>query len=127
VGNALQRLIQNRMAEMGLSYSEVARIGDLPKPTVYALATKAEHRQPPRPDTLKRLARGLSLPLSTIRQAAAEAAGYRLQEVSVDAEDGMRVIVATYEQLNEDQQKAAVRIMKALLDDMGGSDAEEGP
>src|ERR1700739_4975326 len=73
--NPLQRLIRQRLAERGWSYGEVARRGGLPRSTVYALATTRNLGRPPRPATIDALARGLAVPVSAVRAAAAESAG----------------------------------------------------
>ena len=46
--NPLQRLIQQRLREQGLSYGDVARRGGLPRSTVYTLATTRNLARPPR-------------------------------------------------------------------------------
>jgi transcriptional regulator with XRE-family HTH domain len=74
-GNPLQRLIARRLRERGWSYGEVARRGGLPRSTVYSLATTRNLVRPPRPTTIDRLARGLDVPVSVVRTAAAESTG----------------------------------------------------
>lgn len=73
--NPLQRLIQDRLRERGWSYGEVARRGELPRSTVYTLATTRNLIRPPRPGTIDALAKGLGVPVSAVRAAAAAAAG----------------------------------------------------
>src|SRR6266700_6010625 len=73
--NPLQRLIQQRLRERNLSYGEVARRGGLPRSTVYTLATTRNLVRPPRPATIDALAKGLDVPVSAVRAAAAESAG----------------------------------------------------
>src|SRR5438445_12803088 len=73
--NPLQRLIQQRLRERGWSYGEVARRGGLPRSTVYTLAITRNLARPPRPATLDGLAKGLDLPVSAVRAAAAESTG----------------------------------------------------
>src|SRR5581483_9685760 len=70
--NPLQRLILDQMRERGLSYGDVARRGGLPRSTVYTLAMTRNLARPPRPATLDGLARGLDVPVSAVRAAAAE-------------------------------------------------------
>ncbi len=57
--NPLQRLIQQRLHDRGWSYGEVARRGELPRSTVYTLATTRNLARPPRPATIDALAKGL--------------------------------------------------------------------
>ena len=73
--NPLQRLILDRLRERGLSYGDVARRGGLPRSTVYTLATTRNLARPPRPATLDGLAKGLDMPVSAVRAAAAESTG----------------------------------------------------
>jgi transcriptional regulator with XRE-family HTH domain len=118
--NALQRLIRSRMEELGLTYLEVGKRGGLPKPTVYALANKTEHRAPPRADTLRRLAKGLDLPLDLVRACAAEAAGFHLEDIptTLESEGNLRIVAATFEKLDKQRQRTAARMMQALLEEM---------
>src|SRR5271170_936654 len=73
--NPLQRLIQNRLRDRGWSYGAVARRGGLPRSTVYTLATTRNLARPPRPATIDALAKGLDVPVSAVRAAAAESTG----------------------------------------------------
>src|SRR5580698_9408019 len=73
--NPLQRLIQQRLREQGWSYGRVARRGQLPRSTVYTLATTRNLGRPPRPATIDALAKGLDVPVSAVRAAAAESTG----------------------------------------------------
>ena len=73
--NPLQRLIRERLTERDWSYGEVARRGGLPRSTVYTLATTRNLVRPPRPATIDALARGLDVPVSAVRAAAAESTG----------------------------------------------------
>jgi transcriptional regulator with XRE-family HTH domain len=71
----LQRLILERLRERRWSYGDVARRGGLPRSTVYSLATTRNLVRPPRPATIDALARGLDVPVSAVRVAAAESTG----------------------------------------------------
>src|ERR1700753_1567302 len=73
--NPLQRLIQQRLDERGWSYGDVARRGGLPRSTLYTLASTRNLVRPPRPATIDALARGLDVPVSVVRAAAAESVG----------------------------------------------------
>jgi transcriptional regulator with XRE-family HTH domain len=73
--NPLQRLIRERLHEQGWSYGDVARRGALPRSTVYNLARTRNLTRPPRPATIDGLARGLGVPVSAVRAAAAESTG----------------------------------------------------
>ncbi len=82
--NPLQRLIQGRLSERGWSYGEVARRGGLPRSTVYTLATTRNLVRPPRPATIDGLAKGLEVPVSAVRAAAAESTGMHYYEESAE-------------------------------------------
>src|ERR1700758_5186454 len=69
--NPLQRLIQERLRDRGWSYGEVARRGS-PVPPPPPPRTRA---RPPRPATIDALAKGLDVPVSVVRTAAAESTG----------------------------------------------------
>ena len=69
--NPLQHLIHQRLRERGWSYGEVARRGGVPHSTVYTLATTRNLARPPRPATIDALAKGLDVPVSAVRAAAA--------------------------------------------------------
>jgi len=73
--NPLQRLIQQRLRERGWSYREVARRGGLPHSTVHTLAATRNLARPPRPATIDALAKGLDVPVSAVRAAAAASTG----------------------------------------------------
>src|SRR5579863_10640903 len=73
--NPLQRLIHQRLRDRGWSYGAVARRAGLPRSTVYTLATTRNLVRPPRPGTINGLARGLDVPVSAVRAAAAESTG----------------------------------------------------
>lgn len=101
--NAFARLIERRREELGLSWYDIAKIGGFGSHTiVYALARKVEWKQPPRQETLRRIAKALSLPLDVVKAAAAEACGYQQQEISVplDAAEDVKVVVATMTDLS---------------------------
>ena len=50
-------------------------VGGLPRSTVYTLATTRNLGRPPRPATIDALAKGLDVPVSAVRAAAAESTG----------------------------------------------------
>jgi len=73
--NPLQWLIEERLRQQGWSYGDVARRGALPRSTVYNLARTRNLTRPPRPATIDGLAKGLGVPVSAVRAAAAESTG----------------------------------------------------
>lgn len=114
--NELQQLIRRRMAEHNWSYGDIARRGELPRSTVHNLATGGQLTRPPMPATLERLAKGLDLPLDTVRGAAASAAGLQVwREPNSDPE--IEVMVAGLARLNGDQRKHVQALIRSLLND----------
>jgi hypothetical protein len=112
--NTLQQLIQARMADRRWSYGDVARRGGLPRSTVHHLATHDRLVRPPHPDTLAGLARGLDLPLETLRVAAATAAGLvvwpeRVTDPEVD------VLVASLTKLTPEDRRHVQALVDSLL------------
>lgn len=122
--NAMQRLIRQRMAELDLSFAEVGRRGDIPQNTVWRLANKVQHRQPPRAQTLERLARGLDLPLDVVRAAAADAAGYRLEEINttLEAAEDVRIVVAAMSELSAADRAKLRRMAQMFAEEMAAED-----
>jgi transcriptional regulator with XRE-family HTH domain len=119
--NALARLIHRRREELGLTWKELGARGGFPSHTVFhALATKAEHRQPPRAETLERLAKALDVSLDLVRAAAAEAAGYRLEDVKVNLEvaEDVRVVAAAMNELSAGDRAELRRMAVDFLNDV---------
>ena len=72
--NALQRLILDRCANSGETLADIAERGGLARQTVSALVHRPIPRTMPRNATLAKLAVGLGLSESVVREAAQEAA-----------------------------------------------------
>jgi transcriptional regulator with XRE-family HTH domain len=72
--NALQALIAEHLANTADTVADVAARGGLPRQTVSGLLNRTETGGMPRRATLERLAVGLGLSLSTVTDAAAQAA-----------------------------------------------------
>lgn len=86
--NALQRLIQDWVdAEPGRSVRVLARRANMSHNTIYALLNRADPVGLPQKKTLEDLARGLGLPYSQVREAAVEAAGYRVEALDSDSQE----------------------------------------
>jgi hypothetical protein len=112
--NTLQQLIQARMADRRWSYGDVARRGGLPRSTVHHLATHDRLVRPPHPDTLAGLARGLDVPLDTVRVAAATAAGLVVwPEPVTDPE--VDVLVASLSKLTPEDRRHVQALVDSLL------------
>ena len=117
--NPLQRLIRQRLGERGWSYGEVARRGGLPRSTVYALATTRNLGRPPRPDTIDALAKGLDVPVSVVRAAAAESTGLHYydqvpggQERPADQE--RELLIASIDELTPEDHRHVAALVQSL-------------
>ncbi len=112
----LQRLITERMLELGLSYRDVAERGGLPRSTVHYLASHGGAGRVPRPVTLERLAVGLDLPMSLVRSAAAAAAGLSVGTTSVNDPE-VEVLIASLARLSPADRRHVAALVRSLLAD----------
>ena len=117
--NPLQRLIRQRLAERGWSYGQVARRGGLPRSTVYTLATTRNLGRPPRPATIDALAKGLDVPVSAVRAAAAESTGmHYYAEPSARRQDpGDRereLLIASIDELTPEDRRHVAALVESL-------------
>jgi transcriptional regulator with XRE-family HTH domain len=117
--NPLQRLIQQRLQERKLSYGDVARRGGLPRSTVYTLATTRNLVRPPRPATIDALAKGLDVPVSAVRAAAAESTGLHYydetpggQRQSGDHERDL--LIASIDELSAEDRRHVAALVESL-------------
>src|SRR5438876_6619436 len=124
--NPLQRLIRQRLDERGWSYGEVARRGGLPRSTVYTLAMTRNLTRPPRPATIDALAKGLDVPVSAVRAAAAESTGLHYYDEPParrqDPGDREReLLIASIDELTPEDR----RHVAALVDSLRNRTAQE--
>ena len=117
--NPLQRLIQQRLREGKLSYGDVARRGGLPRSTVYTLATTRNLVRPPRPATIDALARGLDVPVSMVRAAAAESTGMHYYDEAPSGpsrpEDQERdLLIASIDELSPEDRQHVAALVESL-------------
>jgi transcriptional regulator with XRE-family HTH domain len=117
--NPLQRLIRERLRERGLSYGEVARRGGLPRSTVYTLAVTRNLSRPPRPATIDGLARGLDVPVSAVRAAAAESTGlhyYDEVQMTEDPRDDPEraLLIASIDELTPEDRRHVAALVESL-------------
>ncbi len=117
--NPLQRLIQQRLRERGWSYGEVAKRGGMPRSTVYTLATTRNLSRPPRPATIDALAKGLDVPVSAVRAAAAESTGlHYYDEVPAGQEhpgDREReLLIASIDELTPEDRRHVAALVESL-------------
>jgi transcriptional regulator with XRE-family HTH domain len=121
--DALQRLIRQRMLELGLSYGDVSRRSGLPRSTVHHLATHGRSGRPPSPATMERLATGLDVPLSAIRVAAAAAAGLALEDAPM-GDPEVEVLVASLARLSPADRRHVAALVRSLLNGAGAVDGQ---
>jgi transcriptional regulator with XRE-family HTH domain len=117
--NPLQRLIKQRLRERGWSYGEVAKRGGLPRSTVYTLAMTRNLTRPPRPATIDALAKGLDVPVSAVRAAAAESTGLHYyddvpggQEQRGDQE--RELLIASIDELTPEDRRHVAALVESL-------------
>jgi transcriptional regulator with XRE-family HTH domain len=116
--NPLQRLIARRLQERGWSYGEVARRSGLPRSTVYTVATTRNLVRPPRPSTIDGLAKGLDVPVSAVRAAAADSAGlHYYDETPVVGPDAEReLLIAGIDDLSPEDRRVVAAVVDSLRD-----------
>lgn len=127
--NPLQRLIQQRLHERGWSYGDVARRGGLPRSTLYTLATTLNLVRPPRPATIDALARGLDVPVSVVRAAAAESAGLHYYD---DAPAGQSrsgdherdLLIASIDELSPEDRRHVAALVESLRKKASGEQGD---
>jgi len=119
--NPLQRLIARRLRERGWSYGEVARRGGLPRSTVYTLATTRNLVRPPRPATIDGLARGLDVPVSVVRAAAAESTGLHYYDESPagagrgePGDQERELLIASIDELTPEDRRHVAALVESL-------------
>jgi len=117
--NPLQRLIQQRLRERRWSYGEAAKRGGLARSTLYTLATTRNLARPPRPATIDALAKGLDVPVSAVRAAAAESTGLHYYD---DAPAGRErpddqereLLVASIDELTPEDRRHVAALVESL-------------
>ena len=117
--NPLQRLIQDRLRERAWSYGDVARRGGLPRSTVYTLATTRNLARPPRPATIDALAKGLDVPVSAVRTAAAESTGLHYYDdvpagPDEPADRERDLLIASIDELTPEDRRHVAALVESL-------------
>jgi transcriptional regulator with XRE-family HTH domain len=117
--NPLQRLIRQRLRERAWSYGEVARRGGLPRSTVYTLATTRNLVRPPRPATIDALARGLDVPVSAVRAAAAESTGLHYYDAAAAGQErpgdpDRELLIASIDELTPEDRRHVAALVESL-------------
>ena len=127
--NPLQRLIQQRLREGKLSYGDVARRGGLPRSTVYTLATTRNLVRPPRPATIDALAKGLDVPVSVVRAAAAESTGlHYYDEAPPGHQPGDQerdLLIASIDELSPDDRRHVAALVESLRKKASQDEADD--
>jgi transcriptional regulator with XRE-family HTH domain len=117
--NPLQRLIQQRLRERGWSYGEVAKRGGLPRSTLYTLAMTRNLTRPPRPATIDALAKGLDVPLSAVRSAAAESTGLHYYDdtpsgAEQPGDQEKELLIASIDELTPEDRRHVAALVQSL-------------
>ena len=117
--NPLQRLIVERLHDRGWSYGDVARRGGLPRSTVYTLATTRNLVRPPRPATIDALAKGLDVPVSAVRTAAAQSTGLHYYDEHPAGQDGpgdreRELLIASIDELTPEDRRHVAALVESL-------------
>jgi transcriptional regulator with XRE-family HTH domain len=117
--NPLQRLIQQRLRERGWSYGEVAKRGGLPRSTVYTLAITRNLTRPPRPATIDALAKGLDVPVSAVRSAAAESTGLHYYDdipsgPQQPGDQERELLIASIDELTPEDRRHVAALVESL-------------
>lgn len=106
--NALAALIRARLAEKTWTYGDVVKNAQqrgktISRSTVFALANDYDRHHAPFERTLKALAAGLEYPYDVVAEAAAQTAGYKLQEITttLPAAGTARVVIAAIEEMDD--------------------------
>ncbi|MGW7823488.1 helix-turn-helix domain-containing protein [Streptomyces puniciscabiei] len=125
MANALQQLIRERLDRKGWSYGDVARRGGVPRSTVHHLATTDRVVRMPQATTLEGLAKGLELPLDTVRRAAAEACGIHVYgspagpdadgAAAPAADPEVDLLIASVQQLSAEDRRHVAALVESLL------------
>jgi len=117
--NPLQRLIPQRLRERGWSYREVARRGGLPHSTVHTLAATRNLTRPPRPVTIDGLAKGLDVPVSVVRAAAAESTGLHYYDEAPGGPQNpgdpeRELLIASIDELTPEDRRHVAALVESL-------------
>lgn len=117
--NPLQRLIQERLRVLGWSYGKAAKRGGLPRSTLYTLATTRNLVRPPRPATIDALARGLDVPVSVVRAAAAQSTGLHYYDEPVGEEEHpedreRELLIASIDELSPEDRRHVAALVESL-------------
>ncbi|MGH3210072.1 MAG: hypothetical protein ACRDNO_20180 [Trebonia sp.] len=101
-----------------MSYGDVARRGGLPRSTVYTLATTRNLVRPPRPATIDALAKGLDVPVSVVRAAAAESTGLHYYDEARSGhppgDQERDLLIASIDELSSEDRRHVAALVESL-------------
>lgn len=111
--NELGALIESYRAEHGLSMLALSKRWGIPRQTLAMLVQREVMKDPPREQTLERLAAGLNMDIHELRKRVAKALGY---EVVLMQQTGLphQVAVIMERDLDPEQQRAVLQRALAL-------------
>ncbi|MFJ8113932.1 helix-turn-helix domain-containing protein [Streptomyces sp. NPDC096132] len=115
--NALQEMIRHKLDQNSWSYNDVARRGGVSRSTVHHLATSERLAQMPQMTTLEGLAKGLGIPVATVKRAAAEAAGVNLyfEDAPEITDPEVEILIASVQKLNPKDRRHVAVLVESLL------------
>ena len=128
--NPLQRLIHQRLQDRGWSYGAVARRAGLPRSTVYTLATTRNLVRPPRPATIDALAKGLDVPVSVVRAAAAESTGLHYYDETPSGQprsgdQERELLIASIDELSSEDRRHVAALVESLRQKASDQDGDD--
>lgn len=114
--NALQRLIQEWMdADPSHTVGLLAHRAPISRNTIYALLNRDDPAGLPQEKTLKKLAKGMDIPLRTVREAAVQAAGFRIEGEMDPETQEVQAWIALLEELSEERRTELWEIGRMYL------------
>lgn len=108
MASALSMLVHDHMVVENLTAAEVARRGGLPTTTVAAIRDGSRGART-RPETAKKLAKGLGLP----EELVLEAAGHSIQSPHVEQSEE-RIMLAAWRALTSEDREVLVAMAQTL-------------
>lgn len=114
--NVLQQLIQSWLdADSTHSVGLLAHRGGISRNTVYAIMGRDTPAGLPRRSTLEGIAKGIGQPLNVVREAASQAAGFRVRsEIDPESQE-VQAWIALLEDLPEQRRKELWEIGRMYL------------
>jgi len=114
--NALAKLIEGYRHEHGLSMQALAKQWGIPRQTLTQLVQREDMKDPPREQTLQRLALGLGMDAHELRKTVAEVLGYSVVRMQL-SDDAQAVAIIMDRELDAEKRAAVLRRAKALAEE----------